>query len=190
VQRIPRYILLLRDIQKYTCEASEDYTFLNEAILNLDSELQRINSRIEPTLYPRMRKVLDALESIDGFNGEFLNLDRELLRDGHLNLTIPKKKSKWKIKRKQAYSFLFNDIYLFCSIIPSDASANSNLKYQTQATLEIKHITAIVPEGQTNIQITFELMGNTQIWILSATTSEDRDQWLFSFHVANKQEKK
>jgi len=184
VQRIPRYILLLRDIHKYTSESSQDYTLLTDSITHLDSELQKINAKIEPTLYPRIKKVLDALESIDGFTGEFMNLDRELLREGPLHLTMAKKKLKSKIKRKQAYSFLFNDIYLFCSILPE---GNSNLKYQTQVSIELKHITAIVPEGQTNIQISIELSGVPQNWILSSTTTEDRDQWLSYFQNANKQ---
>jgi len=188
VQRIPRYILLLRDIHKYTWESSEDYLLLKEAISNLDSELQKINSKIEPTLYPRMKKVLDALESIDGFTGDILNQDRELLREGPLHLKKSKKKTKAKekVKRKQAYSFLFNDIYLFCSII---TEGNTNLKYLTQGMIEIKQITAIATEGQTNIQVSFESSGVTINWILSTTTPEDRDQWLSLFQSAHNSSK-
>jgi len=96
VQRIPRYILLLRDIHKYTREHSEDYNLIKEAISHLDTELQRMNKEIDPTLYPRMKKVLDTLDNIEGFQGDLFNQDRDLLREGPLHL----KKSKKQLKSK------------------------------------------------------------------------------------------
>jgi len=180
VQRIPRYILLLRDIHKYTREASADYKLINDAIHHLDGELQRMNQEIDPTLYPRMKKVLDALDTIEGFQGDLLNQDRDLLREGPLHLKKSKKKVKCKVRRKQSYSFLFNDIFVYCSIINSDGNC-SQQKYQDLATLDLRQIMSVSPEGQTNIQVMFDSQNS---WILSTLATEDRDRWLKLFQRA------
>jgi len=181
VQRIPRYILLLRDIHKYTRESSVDYKLIKDAIHHLDTELQRMNQEIDPTLYPRMKKVLDALDTIEGFQGDILNQDRDLLREGPLHLKKSKKKIKSKVRRKQSYSFLFNDIFVYCSIINLDGNNSQQQKYQDLATLDLKQIASVSPEGQTNILVMFDSQNS---WILSTLATEDRDRWLKLFQRA------
>eukprot|EP01124_Arcella_intermedia_P000717 TRINITY_DN10393_c0_g1_i1.p1 TRINITY_DN10393_c0_g1~~TRINITY_DN10393_c0_g1_i1.p1 ORF type:complete len:1142 (-),score=278.39 TRINITY_DN10393_c0_g1_i1:110-3535(-) len=166
VQRIPRYILLLRDMSRYTSESTKDQTLLGEAIKFLDENMVKINANIDPSLYPRMKKVLDALESIDGFQGDLLNLNRDLLKEGPLHLKKSKKKTRIQVKKKQSYSFLFNDILIYCFITEPQ-------KYQEIATIDLKAITSVVPEGQSNI-----VLNEPQNQWVFTIPPEDRDTWL------------
>lgn len=73
VQRIPRYILLLKvesllsqDCEKYTPDQHPDYAALQDAISQLDVTLKKMNSNINADESSRMQKLLDIAQSIEG----------------------------------------------------------------------------------------------------------------------------
>lgn len=63
--RIPRYILLIRDFNKFSGE-TDDTKVMAQAASALDTELQRMNANINPQLQLQMKKVLDIANSIAG----------------------------------------------------------------------------------------------------------------------------
>ena len=66
VQRLPRYILLLRDCHKYTYRGSPDMRHLPKALDYLDKNLSEINKGISKGDIENAHQILDVEKSIDG----------------------------------------------------------------------------------------------------------------------------
>ena len=64
VQRIPRYLLLMADIKKYTNPAHCDSAFLAEAIETLQATLRAHNEGIDPMASQYAQKLLAIASSI------------------------------------------------------------------------------------------------------------------------------
>eukprot|EP01117_Protostelium_nocturnum_P004932 TRINITY_DN1787_c0_g1_i1.p1 TRINITY_DN1787_c0_g1~~TRINITY_DN1787_c0_g1_i1.p1 ORF type:complete len:1092 (+),score=516.84 TRINITY_DN1787_c0_g1_i1:87-3362(+) len=129
VQRIPRYILLLRDMMKYTDESHSDYPLLKQASSFLDEGLKNINSSIDNSIMENTTKIIEIENIIDGLHGEYETLlapGRKFIREGRLALKIEKdKKASAKLKGKSPFSAfkksesnpyfaLFSDILIYC----------------------------------------------------------------------------
>lgn len=66
VQRLPRYILLLKDMLKYTHPKITDYKFINKAIESLNTKLLDINKSIVQGEIEMARQILEIEKTIDG----------------------------------------------------------------------------------------------------------------------------
>eukprot|EP01124_Arcella_intermedia_P024216 TRINITY_DN4024_c0_g1_i1.p1 TRINITY_DN4024_c0_g1~~TRINITY_DN4024_c0_g1_i1.p1 ORF type:complete len:1167 (+),score=412.47 TRINITY_DN4024_c0_g1_i1:425-3502(+) len=117
VQRIPRYIMLLYQLQKFTMEGTKDHKLLGETAANISSTLEAINNSIDPTLLPSMEKMFNAIKLIKEVTEADLptNLKRVFIKDAPftiVKLSNPEKK-KWTGKKVKL--FLFNDYAVFCA---------------------------------------------------------------------------
>lgn len=119
VQRLPRYVLLMRDMRKYTAPSWEENTDLDSAARHVDAILQELNSHIAPDGAQQIRKMLAVEDSIQGEIPGLMKVDRKFLKEGQIYLrklkvgdkTKPEKKRlEERAKGMKAYVFLFNDL--------------------------------------------------------------------------------
>eukprot|EP01103_Thecamoeba_quadrilineata_P002494 TRINITY_DN12446_c0_g1_i1.p1 TRINITY_DN12446_c0_g1~~TRINITY_DN12446_c0_g1_i1.p1 ORF type:complete len:776 (+),score=181.15 TRINITY_DN12446_c0_g1_i1:136-2328(+) len=111
VQRIPRYVLLLQELFKYTSEEHVDYQNITAALADLKSVAATVNETRRK--YEQMSKVVEIQQSI---SGNFMNLvepHRICLRDGDLTL------SGVSDIAFSYHFFLFNDMILYAKATKS-----------------------------------------------------------------------
>ena len=66
VQRIPRYILLLRDLLKYTPSTHSDYRSIPKALEDIQNTMTNINSSINKADIESSRKLIEIEKTTDG----------------------------------------------------------------------------------------------------------------------------
>mmetsp|Transcript_32508 Transcript_32508/g.55633 ORF Transcript_32508/g.55633 Transcript_32508/m.55633 type:complete len:269 (+) Transcript_32508:3-809(+) len=123
VQRIPRYLLLMADIKKYTAANHKDYELLTEAIDRLQKILSSHNSGIDPKASGYAQKMLGIAHSIGNVSdiptkfteGALVISGRRLVKDGRLQLSV-------KGQPEEKYCFMFNDLLLLCDEAENDDS--------------------------------------------------------------------
>lgn len=81
VQRVPRYVLLLRELLKYTEKGNPSYDLLSESLKNVQTVAAKINTakrRVE-----NISHVFEILSSMKGYQGEpLVKAQRFLIREG------------------------------------------------------------------------------------------------------------
>eukprot|EP01119_Soliformovum_irregulare_P017267 TRINITY_DN5104_c0_g1_i3.p1 TRINITY_DN5104_c0_g1~~TRINITY_DN5104_c0_g1_i3.p1 ORF type:complete len:1140 (+),score=540.10 TRINITY_DN5104_c0_g1_i3:333-3422(+) len=126
IQRVPRYILLLQDLHKYSSDTSPDKRTIPAVLENIRSSMKDINSSIDAGAADDIRKIAEIERSIDGDFESLIQNKRRFLREGSLiqveptaanpAATKPYKKSSYFKKNldKIPYWFLFNDCLICC----------------------------------------------------------------------------
>ena len=66
VQRVPRYLLLLQDMLKYTREGHPDYIPLQKSINTIREQLTKINSNISNEELEHTKKLISIEQSVEG----------------------------------------------------------------------------------------------------------------------------
>jgi hypothetical protein len=123
VQRIPRYVLLLKELLKYTNPSHPDFPLLEQAYAKVKKILDELNRGIDQETHTRVQKIISIEDDIDGVE-EYLPSGlyaphRFLVREGLLKLRVsPLVKSKRETSirafQKQYYVFMFNDMLVCC----------------------------------------------------------------------------
>ncbi|KAL6071820.1 Spore wall protein 2 [Balamuthia mandrillaris] len=123
VQRVPRYLLLLQQLQKYTNEADEEKAALAAAEDKIRGILTKLNSSIERDKLINAKKIISIDESISDLPLRLFKSDRTLEKEGKviLKLSGSKKEGTIRIFQKSSYLFLFNDI-----LVATEESANKS----------------------------------------------------------------
>jgi len=140
VQRIPRYLLLMADIKKYTNPAHRDSQLLAQAISALQATLHAHNEGIDPMASQYAQKLLAIAGSIQNVEdiptsitkGSLVRSGRRLVGEGKVRTTITtgdsgksavgvKAKVKAKVKAHHHFCFLMNDAVLLCHENPKNA---------------------------------------------------------------------
>lgn len=110
VQRLPRYILIFKDMHKYTPQSHEDSKILPKVITYIEKQLNTINQGIDKEFGDQSSTLLSAIESIQGENVELLvEPNRKFLKEGKIKLKQKGKKiSSISNKFQKTYAFLLN----------------------------------------------------------------------------------
>lgn len=123
VQRIPRYVLLLKDILKYTPKESPACLVFANAIHSIDQMLKQLNSKIDREQIEHLRRQVLIAQSIDPVIN-ILSPKRRYVGETALSIkrfkVLDSKKADDSRKRKSAfkksdYMFIMSDIIVFCS---------------------------------------------------------------------------
>lgn len=123
VQRIPRYLLLLKDILKYTPKDSPEHPALSDAIDSIDIMLKELNSKIDRDQVEHLRRQLMIAQSIEQ-SIDIFSTQRKYVGEAALVVKrfkiLDSKKADDNRKRKSAmkkvdYIFFLSDIALFCT---------------------------------------------------------------------------
>jgi hypothetical protein len=121
VQRAPRYLLLVKELVKYTPPTHDDYDALLQAQEYLQEKLAKINSEMATGDGGQsMGKILQLMNTLEG--ADQLNLiksSRRFVKEGQLKLKVQKAHGtsgrSFRVFQKQYYFFLFNDMVLVAS---------------------------------------------------------------------------
>jgi len=144
VQRIPRYLLLLKDFMKYSKDDLEEINALEGVVGEMDVKLKEINSQVDQKQQSLISDLLMVNQSVVGF-GPFLDKLRPLylrgdvrLVDIHMRLhkrhqpntvfggskreqlrkSIIYKQISGKKKMQNMHWYLFSDVLIICEPTP------------------------------------------------------------------------
>lgn len=110
VQRVPRYLLLLRELVKHTEEGREKLV-LEEALESVSDSCEHIN---KSKMLADSIEVLQQLQSrISGDFPSLIQPHRHLIKEGEV---LRGSNNNFRISSKETVLFLFNDILLWTSI--------------------------------------------------------------------------
>ncbi len=84
VQRVPRYILLLQDMLKYTSESHDDHESLKQALAFIKVKMAEINKSIDNTELEHCKKLIHIEQTLDGDFETFVQPGRRYIREGNL----------------------------------------------------------------------------------------------------------
>jgi len=118
VQRLPRYVLLMNDLKKYTSPNHPDVQYLTELLPKLQATVSELNKGIDPKKEANMAKTIEVAESISGEGVEdIVRGERLFVREGPIKqmCSVSSKTGKEKASHK-GYCFLFNNLIVLCGI--------------------------------------------------------------------------
>eukprot|EP01087_Luapelamoeba_hula_P022944 TRINITY_DN8355_c0_g1_i1.p1 TRINITY_DN8355_c0_g1~~TRINITY_DN8355_c0_g1_i1.p1 ORF type:complete len:1335 (-),score=374.38 TRINITY_DN8355_c0_g1_i1:61-4065(-) len=136
VQRIPRYLLLLKEMGKYTGASHPDHNLVEKALAYVKSIMDELNRNIDRDAHLRIQKIISIEDSIQGLQTELYHPDRFLVREGLVTLKITNlkdvaggktlKKAKANSLKQAFYLFLFNDLLVCCGKLDDSSSKSSS----------------------------------------------------------------
>lgn len=101
IQRIPRYVMLLQELVKYTDEGHPDYVDINAALGKIKEIAAYLNEKKREA--ENREKIVEINEKISGLPAALPAPSRKFLREGALTSVLKGKKNK-------SMAFLFNDL--------------------------------------------------------------------------------
>ncbi|KAM9960840.1 hypothetical protein ACTFIW_009996 [Dictyostelium discoideum] len=119
IQRIVRYILLLKEVIKYTPSTHPDYQMLQNAKENIKRVADHVNE--SKMAVENKRKILSIQDSIQNLQFNLMEKERTYIREGFLEIEDTFK--------KDSYFFLFSDLLLFVKYKPSEETGKE-FKYK------------------------------------------------------------
>ena len=161
VQRIPRYILLLRDLIKSTNSDHPDFKNLCASLALMQEVADHINNSMKTG--ENFNKLIEIENSIKGSNDKLAESHRLFVKEGHVVDILDKK--------KPLYLFLFNDILLLCK-------PEMMKKYSVITRLPLMQTFAFdVPETPTQI-FWFKVQTPSKTWTFQTTIMNEKHEWI------------
>jgi len=156
VQRLPRIILLLRELEKYTVEEHPDFANITKALEVMMDVVKGMNNIIKAA--ENTDKILKIQQS---FGNSFVLLEpsRVFLREGASSLLSSKKKA--------VHLFLFNDLLLI-------AKKGSGESHTLEDRLSLVSATVSQPS---EFGSTLDITTSTSKCTLIFSTTEERNSW-------------
>lgn len=200
VQRIPRYLLLMRDMLKYTHKHHPDYPRLTKALSTLGLILQDHNKGIDEGASDHAHKLLAIGNSIanieeikrDVGGSGLITAGRKFIHEGEaiLKEKIPQKQ-KFKTthipnsKLKQLdmrgsmkpYLFLFDDILIYCEQCISKKEQTVDRPFAYGKLLQLVRVTDIQTLEKEPKTVRINLVGQAA-WSLKTKTVEECNNWI------------
>eukprot|EP00008_Paramoeba_atlantica_P010752 CAMPEP_0201479670 /NCGR_PEP_ID=MMETSP0151_2-20130828/4334_1 /ASSEMBLY_ACC=CAM_ASM_000257 /TAXON_ID=200890 /ORGANISM="Paramoeba atlantica, Strain 621/1 / CCAP 1560/9" /LENGTH=370 /DNA_ID=CAMNT_0047861267 /DNA_START=246 /DNA_END=1358 /DNA_ORIENTATION=- len=198
VQRIPRYGLLLSEIQRYTAKTDPEYESMSEAIKKIQDSLSSINNQITQEEIKICSTILEMESVVEGYSPfllEALESKRLLVFEGSLFLAgitpkeKPKKKSKGTTsvlikceKNSKLHCYLCVDNFIVCSCRDTDVSrlvggkskSSPEKPYVFEASIPISKIQSVSLQDQKKHDEKFYLDFAQESWFVEA---RDKEQW-------------
>lgn len=114
VQRIPRYVLLLKDLLKSTSPQHPDYNNLLRAVKIMTDTTVLVDRKADDA--KNAQKVMEVAESIQDTHVSLVQPNRRWVRDGPIYLVVDVGDVRW------VHAVLFSDILLLSKVIAQQAS--------------------------------------------------------------------
>ncbi|KAH3755911.1 transgelin [Pelomyxa schiedti] len=179
VQRLPRYLLLLENMQKYTGKLHPDHTLLAEAHQFVLDTTNTLNAGIDPSVATHARKLVSIAQTLTGEETEALVVaGRKLVREGNVSTKLQKmegatSKSKPPRHKNAPYLYLFSDLLLYCDQIknPKDGRPFSVL-----TSLKLDRIHNVVCNN-TKLELHMKPGAEGWLWILENKNPQVIQQW-------------
>jgi hypothetical protein len=199
IQRVPRYVLLLSELLKYTPPDQPDHEDLKSALAMMKESAERINQAMRD-----VENKIKALDIQDRVTGKLMNLQnppRQFVKEGYMIL------SSREGKEKKRYLFLFHDLLLETKpklrsigmramkigmrklVGAGSSAADSNEandlfdgKCNLIRTYELHDMKIIDFPNEKKFQVTIN--GSTVInLVFHATSKEQKTEWFHAFEV-------
>jgi len=168
VQRVPRYLLLLRGLIKTMEEKDVAYGPLKTALEKMTKVADDINQGVH--IHEAQLRVLDIQNHLTGDHKlELVTPTRYYVRNGPLKKFYNKKKIA--TTGKKYYFFLFNDVLLYTTVPDSNGFCKP------------KHLLPLINmelHDLPNAELAncFEMRGSTKNILVQAATSHDKGVWM------------
>ena len=174
VQRMPRYLLLLKELAKYTPENHPDYAGLQSTLEYLTKVLNELNEskrRAEQTNTSHKILAIDKsmVYELEDFEG-IVHPKRMYMYEGVL---------KWEDMEEEAenpYWFLFNDILVFCSDLSNDPEAPPDKQFRYITLMPLNFIDGI--NDNPDSDVSFDMTMDEEVITLEANTVEEKNLWM------------
>lgn len=159
VQRIPRYVLLLKELKKNTEPTHPSYVELNDALGNIQTVANEIN--LAKKKMENMTNLLQIQTKISNYQGETLmQPQRCFVREG--DLIVPEGLGKTLSKATPRKVLLFSDLIIW----------TSNL-YTYKGRISLLGASLSVLQNQD-----LQIVSTRDILYLRCNNKEDREEWL------------
>lgn len=168
VQRICKYPLLIRELQKHTPDTSKDHPLLITAMEKIEAVVGLVNEATR--LLGEKDRIMTLQSKIE--DGKSLQLEgKKLLRDGPL-LRIQ------GLKGKEKYLLLFHDCLFVCKVI-------TKAKYSVDAVwslgdLEIPKADIATVKGHKFV-LQFGVKDEKEVFQFSCMTEDEKTKWVDAF---------
>lgn len=106
VQRIPRYVMLLRELQKNSVSCAET----DQALVKMSEIAAAINEKQGEV--ENASRVMLIQEKLKGFNEQLVTPHRRLIKEGLVGMVATEASATATLKAKQSYLYLFSDLVL------------------------------------------------------------------------------
>jgi len=207
VQRVPRYILLLKDLLKYTPERHKDFKSVPQALEMVKKHMDDINSGIDKEELDQAKRIQQIEKTIDGDFETFLKPKRRYVKEGNLMLRLireDKSKKPPPLIRSQLvevcgkkkldvypYWILFNDILVCCE---TKKHPEGEKLFDYKATIPLVNIlemheirdeyTSKKEEKEFPRDCSFTVLIEGDLWTVHAKEPAERDHWIHELSLA------
>jgi len=195
VQRLPRYLLLLKELRKYTNSTHPDFDQIGSAIANLESLTATLNeSQREKETIEKVSEIKEivqgakelALESSFVFEGPLIY---KRAGKGGVMSTIRKSMGSHEHEHehhwREVFVYLFKDTLLVAKKISKTSVKTGfgtlNGKYKFSKTKHVTLHSSTVLEIDPNSGTNFTLINDDEEHEFQATTPQLRNSWVLAF---------
>lgn len=179
VQRIPRYLLLLKGIVKLTGPDDPTLPDLRRALQQMESMAKQINHSFEEV--EARSRVLEVQKCLED-DLILVTTSRLHIKDGPLRKRFNHTTLKMKTDKKYWF-FLFNDMLLYTSVPKKDGKCK--LKYLLS--LHQLSVHDIADQSQDKLTNIIEIKHTIKSFFVVADSAEEKATWLEAFREALKQ---
>mmetsp|Transcript_15636 Transcript_15636/g.39954 ORF Transcript_15636/g.39954 Transcript_15636/m.39954 type:complete len:456 (-) Transcript_15636:83-1450(-) len=208
VQRIPRYVLLLRDLRKYTPKDTEEHENLGKAMNQIQGYLDDINRQCDTAQSERVLKMIAVSNAVDGEVHRFLDANRDFVLEDSLKIKsikpvkqadraslIPDRIHRLTVSLKQSapdaitvedsHWYLFNDV-LVCAQPkqedpqnPHQAHSRKTVKpYTLTHALSLTSMRSCQVSKKKNNVCQFTLDLGHEVWTVEASSPTRKHEWV------------
>jgi len=170
IQRIPRYVLLLSELFKYTPSYHIDFKPLGEAITKMKKVAEKVNeSKREVEGFEKLVEIQTCIQPANFL--KLVEAHRKFIREGNL-LKL------WGKDITEFHFFLFNDLLLYCSVQASILPFGKK-KYQYVSFFTLENA-AIEDVDNSIYPFTFAIAypGVQKRFAIAAATAAEKKSWM------------
>mmetsp|Transcript_8901 Transcript_8901/g.13292 ORF Transcript_8901/g.13292 Transcript_8901/m.13292 type:complete len:532 (-) Transcript_8901:181-1776(-) len=168
VQRIPRYVLLLKELKKYTWPEHEEYENLVKALSKAKEIALHVNERKRQIEH--MSKTLEVQQKITGEFDSLIKPGRKMIREDKLiKVTTGLFNS---IKRKERIMFLFSDLLMWTT---------TSYQYRDRMSLAAARL-----EKSEKMENCLEVSSSRVLCVLVFDSKSQMEQWIKDFEEGKK----
>jgi hypothetical protein len=170
IQRIPRYKLLLQEIQKMTDDAHDDKKACDEALAVVSAVALRINDEVK--LYESRQKIMEIQSNFTG-SVDFMSPSRRFIRQGQLTKIC-------RATTKVYTFFCFNDllVYADASLVQKVSLGPTVKRYKLHRQIPIDSSFGIQDmSDDVKYQHRFTIINAQKSFVVYAPSKEEKAQW-------------
>jgi len=176
IQRIPRYIMLIDQLIKFSYSGTNEIRYLENALEKFSDTLCKINNEIDLSLSSNMEKIVQIRNTFLNCSEQNfpVNLKRSFVKEGKLTVTKISNPEKKKLIGKKTYAFLFDDYFLLCTSKKDKKDDIEKLEIVESFTNTIIQNVSLLKKKDFKITLNSVI---SEEWVFELKTEEESTQW-------------